>query len=110
MSKIQYFTPGKKANSYKLIQYAAVYNNIIENNNQNQKICYCYTGNNDKFDSQQFNSNISTNMRIAQLLKNNYNGRIHFGNYYLGINNNQNYMGTFNGQPGGSGMPLRNKF
>lgn len=108
MSKSQSFTPGKKSNSLKIINYIGYYNS---NNLKNNIICNCYNENGEKFSSQQFNQNISSNIRLAQIIKNNtIGGRIFFGDSYLGTNRNVNYLGNFEGQPGGSGVPLRNKF
>ena len=48
------------------------------------------------------------NARISSLITNNLGGRITFGNF--GIPLKQNYLGSVEGQPGGSFRPLRNKF
>jgi hypothetical protein len=67
------------------------------------------------------NANISRNQRISQRLILNgasqqvqvvgrYNGIIQFGNFYLGQPLSLNYLGRMQGQPGGSGIPPRNKF
>lgn len=48
------------------------------------------------------------NTRIAQTVKNSLGGRITFGNSYKPVT--LNYMGGWEGQPGGVSKPLRNKF
>jgi len=48
------------------------------------------------------------NTRIASLLTNTLGGKITFGNF--GVPLKINYLGSVEGQPGGSFRPLRNKF
>ena len=50
----------------------------------------------------------TTNMRISQAITNNLGGRTTFGNF--GTPAIVNYLGSIEGQPGGSFRPLRNKF
>lgn len=50
----------------------------------------------------------TTNMRISQSVTNNLGGRITFGNF--GTPAIVDYLGSIEGQPGGSLRPLRNKF
>lgn len=66
-------------------------------------------------------ANISKKQRISQRLILNgssqqvqvvgrYGGITQFGNFYLGQPLSLNYLGRTQGQPGGSGIPPRNKF
>jgi hypothetical protein len=58
------------------------------------------------------NNNISNTMRIANVI-NNSNGlgkKTHFGNDYTNNSSLMSYLGTTEGQPGGIGAPLRNRF
>jgi hypothetical protein len=48
--------------------------------------------------------------RISQIITTSLGGRIHYGNFYLGQPLITNYLGRFEGQPGGGGVPIRNKF
>jgi hypothetical protein len=55
--------------------------------------------------------NISTNMRISQIINTSLGGKINFGNCYLGQQQQQiNALRSIEGQPGGSFSPVRNKF
>ena len=53
-------------------------------------------------------SDISNTQRISNLLKNNYRGRIQYGN--RGTPLALNYLGKVEGQSGGAGRPIRNTF
>jgi hypothetical protein len=58
-------------------------------------------------------ANYSRNLRISNILQNTtLNGRIQYGNTYLGTFDGfrLNYLGRTEGMPGGSGGPLKNKF
>ena len=58
-------------------------------------------------------ANYSRSLRIANILKNtSLNGRIQYGNTYLGTFDGfgLNYLGRSEGMPGGSGTPFKNKF
>ena len=101
----QYFTPGKKSEARKIINYLS-----LANNDNEHKICQCYKEEYKKFSSQSISPNMSNAQRISQMLRRTNGGRIHFGNYYLGEPVVFNYLGRVEGQPGGSGVPLRNKF
>lgn len=48
--------------------------------------------------------------RISLYITTAIGGRVHFGNRYLGRETIANYLGRYEGQPGGSGTPIRNKF
>ena len=55
-------------------------------------------------------SNISTNMRISQIINTSLGGKPNFGNCYLGQQPSLDALGSIEGQPGGSFSPIRNKF
>ena len=99
----QNFTPGKKSEARKIINYLSLARD-------NSKICECYKEELKKFSSQSITPNISNAQRISQIIRSSVGGRTHFGNYYLGEPVVFNYLGRVEGQPGGSGMPLRNRF
>lgn len=120
------FTPGQKSQASRMIHYNAVYNYLRESLNndptnpvlyyaplqsQNEIICSCYRNeiNSNYVDTQTY-PNISTNMITSQKIKIGKGSSLQFGNYYLGEKPNINYLGKFEGQPGGSGLPLKNKF
>jgi len=85
-------------NVYKLLK------NISKN-----KECICFE---DKYLKlkQGFNDpNITNSLRISQILNNNYlGGRVVFGNNNIPYK--IDYLGSIEGQPGGSYSPLRNQF
>lgn len=66
-------------------------------------------------------SNLSYKMRLSQILKLDGNsqkigkisrigGKTQYGNFYLGQPLQINYLGRVEGMPGGSGMPIKNRF
>lgn len=72
----------------------------------------CETGNHNK-NLLVNNTNQSNAMRIANVINTNGLGNsknTHFGNDYTKRGLLVTYLGTTEGQPGGSGTPLRNKF
>ncbi len=122
----QNFTPGQKSRAARMIHYNAVYNNLRESlsndptnpvfyyplsQTQKEIICNCYRNEiNSNFVDTQTYPNTSTNMLIAQQIKIGRGSSLQFGNYYLGENKSANYLGRYEGQPGGSGLPIKNKF
>lgn len=100
----QYFTPGKKSEARKIIKYLS----LAEYNNN--KVCQCNKEELKKFSSQSITPNISNSQRVSQIIRSSIGGRTRFGNYYLGEPSVFNYLGRVEGQPGGSGTPLRNRF
>ena len=83
-------------------------NHIIS---QNQFYCGCVRRQQRRFISgQNLISNISTNMRISQIINTSLGGNINFGNCYLGQQPHLDALGSIEGQPGGSFSPIRNKF
>lgn len=63
-----------------------------------------------KFSSMDNNPNISYKQQRSIIIKNSIGGSVHYGQYYLGKPIQVNYLGRTEGQPGGSGAPLRNQF
>lgn len=55
-------------------------------------------------------SNLSKKMRNSNTINNSLGGKITYGNFAYGGNANINYLGRMEGQNGGSGAPIRNKF
>jgi len=75
--------------------------------------CYCKPEVFKKTSCNPNSANTSLNLRISNIITNApLNGRIQFGNNYLGTFNGfgLNYLGRSEGMPGGSGTPLKNKF
>jgi hypothetical protein len=104
MYSYKHFTPGRKSGSSKLINYNALLNT------SEKLVCNCYQDEYKKFTSQSSSDNISNTRRIAQTINRTIGGSTQFGNYYLGAPAVINYLGRVEGQPGGSGAPLRNRF
>ena len=105
MYSYKHFTPGKNANSSRLI----IYNAIIDAYSK-KIVCNCYQEEYKKFTSNSTVNNISNSQRVAQVINSTVGGSTQFGNYYLGEPVVFNYLGRVEGQPGGSGAPLRNRF
>jgi len=89
------FIPGNNRTIRKLITFNA----------SKQYDCACFKG---KVIKTNNSSDISNTQRIANLLTNNYSGRIQYGN--RGNPLVINYLGKLEGQSGGSGRPIRNIF
>ena len=103
------FTPGNKGNLRAFInkafirQYYQNFDNITEST-----LCGCIP--------QQFNNikqgwndiSQTESKRIAQTLTRTLGGRITYGNFYKPVTTN--YLGGWEGQPGGLPRPLRNRF
>lgn len=115
MTSYQQFTPGKKSNSRKIIQYIAQYNAAIAAHaNLEPLTCACTQ---DKFDkslsyagSDSPSIRISNNMRISKIVNFYRGGKTQYGDSYLGQPLNINYLGRIEGMPGGSGTAPKNKF
>jgi hypothetical protein len=103
------FTPGKKSNSSKIINYIAEYNARFHTSPLN---CVCVPDNYDKFTvgSDSASTKVSNNTRISQLIKSNLGGKTQYGNFYLGQPLQINYLGRVQGMPGGSGSAPKNRF
>jgi hypothetical protein len=115
MTSYQQFTPGKKSNTRKILQYIAQYNAAFAANANVEPLnCVCLQ---DKFDkslsfagSDSPSVRISNNMRVSQVVNNYRGGKTQYGNFYLGQPLNVNYLGRMEGMPGGSGTAPRNTF
>jgi hypothetical protein len=104
MYSYKHFTPGKKSVGLnKLINYNAALTT-------NGVVCNCFVEEYKKFTSQSTVSNTSRSQRISQIVNSTVGGSVQFGNYYLAQPVIVNYLGRTEGQPGGSGGPLRNRF
>jgi hypothetical protein len=101
MYSYKHFTPGSNLKCGKLITYAGV-------SNSNIKPCSYVNG--EIIKKSFLTHNISNSQRVAQVINSSVGGSTHFGNYYLGEPVVFNYLGRVEGQPGGSGAPLRNRF
>jgi hypothetical protein len=115
------FTPGNKANLRSFInksfirQYYKTFNTTQTTENINNAddisegtLCGCIQqkANNVK---QGWNDPSQTqNVRISQILTGTLGGRTTFGNFNKPVT--VNYLGSWEGQPGGSLKPLRNNF
>ena len=112
MTSYQQFTPGKKSNSRKIIQYIAQYN--AANPNIQPLNCVCLQDKNNKnlsySGSDSPSVRISNNMRVSQIVNYYRGGKTQYGNFYLGQPLNVNYLGRIEGMSGGSGSPPKNKF
>jgi hypothetical protein len=103
------FTPGKKSNSSRMINYVAAYNALFPN--AEQLTCqFCIPDNYDKFvvGSDSPSTRVSNNVRVAQIINSSRGGKTQYGNFYLGQPLNLNCLGRLEGMPGGSGRPPRN--
>jgi len=115
MTSYQQFTPGKKSNSRKIIQYIAEYNAAFAENSHIQPLnCVCVQ---DKYDkslsfagSDSPSVRLSNNMRLSQIVNFNKGGKTQYGSFYLAQPLNVNYLGRTEGMPGGSGRPPKNTF
>jgi len=88
------------------------YNIIYYNPSVDGLHCECVTPQKYLFASQTSNIVLPYNQKITQIITTNLGigGRIHYGNFYLDKPLITNYLGRFEGQPGGGGAPIRNRF
>jgi hypothetical protein len=105
MHSYKHFTPGRKSNASRLINYNALIDGYSK-----KIFCNCYQEEYKKFTSQSLSTNTSNSQRISQIISSSVGGSTQFGSYYLGKPVVFNYLGRIEGQPGGSGVPLRNRF
>jgi hypothetical protein len=105
------FTPGKKANTSRMINYIAAYNALFPNAEQ-LTCATCIPDSYDKFvvGSDSPSTRVSNKIRVSQIIKYSRGGTTQYGNFYLGSPLNVNYLGRMEGMPGGSGAPTLNKF
>jgi hypothetical protein len=104
------FTPGKKSNSAKIINYIAAYNALYPNSEQLNCACIPDQYNKNVLGSDSPSTRISNNQRVSQIVNFSRGGKTQYGNFYLGQPLNINYLGRAEGMPGGSGSPPVNKF
>jgi hypothetical protein len=104
------FTPGKKSNSIRSINYVAAYNAAFPNSSQSACFCIPDKYNKTVLGSDSPSTKISNNRRISQIINYSRGGNIQYGNSYLGQPLNINSLGRAEGMPGGSGKPPTNRF
>lgn len=110
MYSYRHFTPGKRANSAKIINYVARLNAVLPDSEQLNCVCIP-----DKYDKTIIGSDspsirVSYNTRISQIINYSKGGNTQYGNFYLGQPLTLNYLGRMEGMPGGSGKPPSNRF
>jgi hypothetical protein len=115
------FTPGNKGNLRLFInkefirQYYRTFNDTQEFDNINNadditdgSLCGCIQQK-ANLTKQGWNDPSQTeNNRVARILTGTLGGRTTYGNFNRAVN--VNYLGSWEGQPGGSFRPMRNKF
>jgi hypothetical protein len=104
------FTPGKKSNARRMIDYTAQLNGLLTDKEKLNCVCVA-----DKYDKNTVGSDspsvkISNSMRIAQVINSSLGGKTQYGNFYLGQPLQLNYLGRNEGMPGGSGSAPKNRF
>lgn len=110
----QRFTPGSTNNSRTiinralLVQYYRTINNITDDNITEGLLCSCIPPQTKSFKNGLNNPSQTENTRISQSITGTLGGKITFGNFNKPAN--INYLGGWEGQPGGLPRPLRNKF
>lgn len=115
------FLPGNKANLRLLIQkeFLRTYYNAFNTAQTTDNIlnadqitegtlCNCFPFRNNPLKQGYLDPSPPENLRIASILTGTLGGRTTFGNLYRPVN--LNYLGGWEGQPGGSLKPLRNNF
>jgi hypothetical protein len=115
MASNQQFTPGRKSNTGKIIQYIALYNAAFASRKDIEPLrCACLQ---DKFNknisyagSDSPSIRLSNNMRVSKLVNSYRGGKTQYGNFYLGKPLIVNYLGRTEGMPGGSGTAPKNIF
>jgi hypothetical protein len=120
-NNVNQFTPGSKGNMRIFLnreflqQYylkfldTQTYQNLINSNKINQpSLCNCEQQKSNKTKQGWNDPMQSENCRISQILSGSLGGKLTFGNLNNPISINE--LGGWEGQPGGSLKPLRNKF
>ena len=102
------FIPGSRSRASKIIRLHNLY--LAQNTAaENKIICSCIKEQNSHKSNTSYNTNSQTaNQRFSQQIVSGIGGRVVFikvDELFL-----TNYLGKVYGQPGGSGMPLRNTF
>jgi hypothetical protein len=113
-----YFTPGNKANMKLLLNKSLIMQNHIYDTNLNSNeiydyltkdfICNCIKAKANNIKQGWNDPSQTENARYSQILSSTLGGRTTFGNLNRPIYLNE--LGGWEGQPGGSPKPLRNKF
>ena len=109
------FTPGNKANLRQFInkefirQYYRTFNsNIINTDDTTEDSCGCIQQKANSTKQGWNDPSQTENNRVARILTGTLGGKITYGNFNRPVT--INYLGSWEGQPGGSFRPLRNKF
>jgi hypothetical protein len=115
------FTPGSKANLRLFInkayirQYYQAFNTSQTFDNINNAdditqgtLCGCITPRATSIKQGWNDPSQTENIRISQAITGTLGGKITYGNFYKPVT--LNYLGGWEGQPGGSPRPLRNRF
>jgi hypothetical protein len=110
MKSQRQFTPGRKSNSSKIINYIASFNALFPNSEPKNCVCIPDQYNKETIGSESPSTRISKNIRISQIVNFNKGGKTQYGNFYLGQPLNINYLGRMEGMPCGSGSPPVNRF
>lgn len=97
------FTPGNKGNTRILINKVYL-KQTYGISSQNSLLCSCIPQQSNVTKQGWNDPSQSENMRISKILTGTLGGRTTFGSAKL------DYLGGWEGQPGGSFKPLRNKF
>jgi hypothetical protein len=119
------YYPGNNTNKSRRVLYNAQYNyirNMLNVNSQENAFyypalqqqkeleCNCQLINSVNITNSSTNSNESSAKRISKTIqRTGHNGKIQFGNSYLGNGFYINYLGRTPGQPGGSGQAPKNR-
>lgn len=93
---VRYFTPGRTGTTTRVKDLYVL----------NNPYCHCLKTKEYKLNEQVIIQNVSNNYRISQILNSRQGG----STVYINNLNNVNAFGRLEGQSGGSGAPLRNKF
>ena len=105
------FTPGRKSNLRLFMNQAYIrqfYRTFENINNTDTTLCGCVQPQANKIKQGWNDPSQTENKRISQILTGTLGGKITFGNFYKPVT--INYLGGWEGQPGGLPRPLRNRF
>jgi len=104
------FTPGNKSNLRLLInaEFIRQYYRANSDDISQSTLCTCIPQQANNIKQGYNDSSQTKNFRISQAITGNLGGRTTFGNLYKPVT--LNYLGGWEGQPGGSPRPLRNIF
>ena len=110
------FTPGNKGNlrlfmnQVYIQQYYRTLNTSqnFQNINADTTLCECIQQRANQLKQGWNDPSQTENKRISQILTGTLGGKITFGNFYKPVT--INYLGGWEGQPGGLPRPLRNRF